>query len=201
MTNIFRVIHDIYDRKKHLKESVIIGVNGSDCSGKTYFSRSLKEYFIDIGVSSVVVDIDEFNVKAVEDDTYESFSKKQFTKQHLETYYTQIIDFKLAHKKILELRDNYSVLIIEGIFIYKKELVKLFDFKVFLETDYPIAIERFRSRQKRNKNSRQIGIFENIWLPSHKRYLKEVGPENLSDLLIDNSDYSKPEIIGSSSTN
>ena len=62
--------------KKQIKTSVIIGINGLDCSGKTYFSKSLKNYFTDMGVSSVVVDIDTFNLKDIEDQTYESLSKK-----------------------------------------------------------------------------------------------------------------------------
>jgi len=195
MTNIFCIIHDIYNNKTQLKTSVIIGVNGFDCSGKTYFSKSLKNYFTDVGISCVVVDIDNFNVKSVEDHTYESFLKKQFTKKDLEIYYSQIIDFNLARKKILELIGHYSIIIIEGIFIYKKEFVDLFDIKVFLEIDYPIVIERFRLRQKRNNDTKPIGIFEEIWAPTHFRYLKEIEPENLSDLVVNNSDYSLPQII------
>lgn len=195
MTNVFHSIHDMYNTKNQVKTSVIIGINGLDCSGKTYLSKSLKNYFTDVGISSVVVDIDAFNVKAIEDHTYESFSKKQFTNKDLEMYYSQIIDFNLARKKILELIDNYSITIIEGIFIYKKEFVDLFDIKVFLEIDYQIAIERFQLRQKRKNDTRSMEIFEEIWASTHFRYLKEIDPKNLSDLVINNSDYSRPHII------
>tara|TARA_B110000285_G_scaffold21275_1_gene20662 strand:- start:1142 stop:1708 length:567 start_codon:yes stop_codon:yes gene_type:complete len=185
----------MYNTKKQIKTSVIIGINGLDCSGKTYFSKSLKNYFTDMGVSSVVVDIDTFNLKDIEDQTYESFSKKQFTNKDLEMYYSQIIDFNLARKKILELIDNYSIIIIEGIFIYKKEFVDLFNIKIFLETSYQIAIKRFQLRQKRNNDTRSMEIFKEIWEPSHFLYLKEIDPKNLSDLVINNDDYSHRHIL------
>ena len=194
MINILHSIHNMYNIKKQLKSSVIIGINGLDCSGKTYFSKSLKNYFTDVGVSVAVVDIDLYNIKAIEDHIYALFSK-QFTNKDLEMYYSQIIDFNLARKKILELIDNYSITIIEGIFIYKKEFVDLFDIKVFLEIDYQIAIERFQLRQKRNNDTRSMKIFEEIWAPTHFRYLKEIEPKNLSDVVINNSDYSRPHII------
>ena len=171
----------------------VVNENWSDTTAG--FIDSLKNYFTDVGISSVVVDIDTFNVKAIEDHTYESFSKKQFTNKDLEMYYSQIIDFNLARKKILELIDNYSITIIEGIFIYKKEFVDLFDIKVFLEIDYQIAIERFQLGQKRNNDTRSMEIFEEIWASTHFRYLKEIDPKNLSDLVVNNSDYSRPHII------
>ena len=195
MTNVFHSIHDMYNTKKQIKTSVKIGINGLDCSGKTYFSKSLKNYFTDMGVSSVVVDIDTFNLKDIEDQTYESVSKKQFTNKDLEMYYSQIIDFNLARKKILELIDNYSIIIIEGIFIYKKEFVDLFNIKIFLETSYQIAIKRFQLRQKRNNDTRSMEIFKEIWEPSHFLYLKEIDPKNLVDLVINNDDYSHPHIL------
>lgn len=195
MLEIFHIIQSFYDQNKHPNRAVIIGINGFDCSGKTYFAESLKKYFTDIGITSEVVDIDDSNVKSIEDSTYESFSKRKFTSKHLETYFNQIIDFKLAYEKVLELRRNYSVVIVEGIFIYKKEFVDLFDFKVFLKTNYQIARERFRLRQKRNNDARPIEIFEKVWIPSHYRYLKEIEPENLSDLVVNNSNYFQPQIM------
>jgi len=110
-------------------------------------------------------------------------------------YYSQIIDFNLARKKILELIDNYSIIIIEGIFIYKKEFVDLFNIKIFLETSYQIAIKRFQLRQKRNNDTRSMEIFKEIWAPSHFLYLKEIDPKNLSDLVINNDDYSHRHIL------
>ena len=195
MTEIFRIIQRVCEQRKYSNRTIIIGVNGLDCSGKSYFGKSLKKHLMDINISTSLADVDHFNVKSVENSTYESFSNKQFSKNHFEKYYNQIIDFKLARKKIRELRKNYSVIIIEGIFIYKKEFIDLFDFKVFFEIDYQIAKERFQIRHERNKDARPIEIFDKIWLPSHHRYLKEVEPENLSDLVINNSDYLKPEIM------
>ena len=93
------------------------------------------------------------------------------------------------------MKDKYSIIIIEGIFIYKKEFIDLFDFKIFLKTDYTIARERFLLRQKRNEDIRPIEIFDKIWIPSHHRYLKETDPEKLSDLVINNSNYFRPQVI------
>jgi len=184
----------MYNINKQFKSSVIIGINGLDCSGKTYFAKYLKNYFTDRGISTSVVNIDLYNVKTIENHTYTS-SSKQITNKNLEIYYNQIIDFNLAHKKILELIDNCSVIIIEGIFIYKKELLDLFDLKVFLTVNHSIAIERFRLRQERNNDIRPISIFKKIWIPSHIRYLEEVKPEQLSDIVIDNSNYAEPQIV------
>lgn len=199
MTTVFTIVRRNYVKIKNDNDAFIVGVNGFDCSGKTHFSNSLKNMFIADGTSAIVIDIDNFNNRLVENNTYESFSKNEFNKKNLETYYHQIIDFQLARKKILSLNMDYSVIIIEGIFIYKKELVDLFDFKIFLEIDYSTAKERFRVRQKGNKDSRPIEIFAAIWRPSHSRYLKEINPESLSDLVVNNSDYQQPKTISGNS--
>ena len=193
--NIFQIIHNAYIQKKHSGKAVIIGIDGLDCSGKTYFAQSLKKYFIDMKISSTVVDIDNFNIQTIERDTYQSFSEGIFTDSYLEKYYHQIIDFELAKKTIKELQNDYSIIIVEGIFIYKKKLVDIFDFKIYFTIDGAVVIKRFQLRQKRNKDVRPVEIFEKIWLPSYIQYINEINPKDIADLVINNTDYNHPTVI------
>jgi len=193
--NIFQIIHNAYIQKKHSGKAVIIGIDGLDCSGKTYFAQSLKKYFIDMKISSTVVDIDNFNIQTIERDTYRSFSEGIFTDSYLEKYYHQIIDFELAKKTIKELQNDYSIIIVEGIFIYKKKLVDIFDFKIYFTIDGAVVIKRFQLRQKRNKDVRPVEIFEKIWLPSYIQYINEINPKDIADLVINNTDYNHPTVI------
>ena len=193
--NIFQIIHNAYIQKKHSGKAVIIGIDGLDCSGKTYFAQSLKKYFIDMKISSTVVDIDNFNIQTIERDTYRSFSEGIFTDSYLEKYYHQIIDFELAKKTIKELQNDYSIIIVEGIFIYKKKLVDIFDFKIYFTIDGSVVIKRFQLRQKRNKDVRPVEIFEKIWLPSYIQYINEINPKDIADLVINNTDYNHPTVI------
>ena len=193
--NIFQIIHNAYIQKKHSGKAVIIGIDGLDCSGKTYFAQSLKKYFIDMKISSTVVDIDNFNIQTIERDTYRSFSEGIFTDSYLEKYYHQIIDFELAKKTIKELQNDYSIIIVEGIFIYKKKLVDIFDFKIYFTIDGSVVRKRFQLRQKRNKDVRPVEIFEKIWLPSYIQYINEINPKDIADLVINNTDYNHPTVI------
>lgn len=188
------LIAGAYNALKKENTAVVIGIDGLDCTGKSTFAKILYDRLSRSGVSVCLVDIDDYNDPSIEAATYEAFSKDEFTEKHLDIYYEKIIDFKSAKKEILKLKDKYSAVVVEGIFIYKQELYNIFDLTIFLRANVAIARERYRMRRNKNHDKRPIEIFDKIWVPAHDRYVEETDPYRTADIVIEYSDFQYPKI-------
>jgi uridine kinase len=90
-----------------------------------------------------------------------------------------------------------SVLLFDGVFLFRPELVSYWDFKIFLEVDFLVAIPRACLRDKE--------FFENPgevltrlckrYMAGNCLYLEEVKPRELADIVLDNNDLSHPRIV------
>ena len=90
----------------------------------------------------------------------------------------------------------YPIVILEGIFIYKPQLVDLFDLKIYLDIDISLGRKRFAKRRSLEQDKRPFDIYDEIWMLSHIRYESEVHPKQISDLVIAYNDESHPVFYG-----
>jgi len=106
-----------------------------------------------------------------------------------------IINYSDVIRAISESKNKYSIVILEGIFIYKPQLVNLFDLKIYLDIDISLGRKRFAKRRSLKRDKRPFDIYDKIWMLSHIKYDSEVHPKQISDLVIDYNDESKPVIL------
>ena len=192
MEDILAFIKAKYEQHRSIKRSFAVGFNGIDCSGKTTFAKAMSKYFSYYKIVNNHLDIDNFNNPAIEIETYKAFVSGSWGEEDLNKYYKLIINYSDAIRSVSESKNNYSIVILEGIFIYNPQLVDLFDLKIYLDIDMSLGRKRFAKRRSLERDKRPFDIYDKIWMLSHIKYESEVHPKQISDLVIDYNDESKP---------
>jgi uridine kinase len=196
MEEILACIKAKYEKYRSINQSFVIGINGIDCSGKTTFAKLVSKYFTHYKIENVCWDIDNFNNPAIESETYKAFVSGSWDEEDLNKYYELIINFSDATRAVSESKKKYSLVILEGIFIYKPQLVDIFDLKIYLDIDISLGRKRFAKRRSIKRDKRPFDIYDEIWMLSHLRYESEVHPKRISDLVIDYNAESQPVLHG-----
>jgi uridine kinase len=186
--DILAFIKAKYEKHRSISRSFVVGINGIDCSGKTTFAKAMSKYFSYYKIENDHLDIDNFNNPAIESETYKSFVSGSWGKKDLNKYYELIINYSDAIRAVSESQKKYPLVILEGIFIYKPQLVNLFDLKIYLDIDISLGRKRFAKRSSLKQDKRPFEIYDEIWMLSHIRYESEIHPKRISDLVIDYND-------------
>ncbi len=190
--DILAFIKAKYEKHRSINQSFVVGINGIDCSGKTTFAKSVSRYFTHHKIENDCLDIDNFNNRAIESETYKAFVSGSWDEKDLNKYYKLIINYSDAIRAVSEYKKKYPLVILEGIFIYKPQLADLFDLKIYLDIDISLGRKRFAERRSLKQDKRPFEIYDEIWMLSHIRYESEVHPKRISNLVIDCNDESKP---------
>ena len=192
MEDILSFIKAKYEKHRSINQSFVVGINGIDCSGKTTFAKSVSKYFTHHKIENDCLDIDNFNNRAIESETYKAFVSGSWDEKDLNKYYKLIINYSDAIRAVSESKKKYPLVILDGIFIYKPQLADLFDLKIYLDINISLGRKRFAKRRSLKQDKRPFEIYDEIWMLSHIRYESEVHPKRISDLVIDYNDESKP---------
>lgn len=177
------------------KGCVTIGINGVDCSGKTFLSEKVKEHISEKYSKSSIIHVDDYDFPEVLDSVYGKLENGELTPNDVDSYYDGVIDTKGLLEAITAAKEVSDILILEGIFIFKPYLIEMIDFKIYLEIDKEKAIDRFIKRDEIVSDSvpEATALFNDVWFASHIRYCNEVKPRDIADLVIFN-DFLKPTV-------
>ena len=192
MEDILAFIKAKYEQHRSIKRSFAVGINGIDCSGKTTFAKAMSKYFSYYKIVNNHLDIDTFNNPVIESETYQAYVSDSWDEEDLNKYYKLIINYSDAIRAVSESKKIYPIVILEGIFIYKPQLADLFDLKIYLDINISLGRKRFAKRRSLKQDKRPFEIYDEIWMLSYIRYESEVHPKQISDLVIDYNDESKP---------
>jgi len=190
--DILAFIKTKYEQHRSINRPFVVGINGIDCSGKTTFAKAMSKYFSYYKIVNNHLDIDTFNNPTIESETYKAFVSGSWDEEDLNKYYELIINYSDVIRAVSESKKKYSIVILEGIFIYKPQLVDLFDLKIYLDINISLGRKRFAKRRSLKQDKRPFEIYDEIWMLSHIRYESEVHPKQIGDLVIDYNDESKP---------
>lgn len=182
----------------------IIGIDGLGGSGKTTIVKPLQLQLQNENYHSYVLHIDDF--------IHPRSIRYNYSKDEWDCYYNLQWRYDYLVKEILspikngelidkdiELynkeNDNYftervnlnygSVLILEGIFLQRKELRDYLDFTVFLDVPQKIRLNRVLSRDKYIGGFHDIKYkYENRYFPAEEKYILEYSPATSADLVL-----------------
>ena len=217
---IIQVVSDMILTQKMTNQPFVVGINGKDGSGKTFFAKLLTEYLSDMGKSVVNISIDDFhNPKATRYSKgrdsaqgyyYDSMNFEEFKLKTLQPIKnassfplkicTKIFDLNSDKKQIIESTISKDTLvIIEGVFLFKPEMLNLYDLKILIDVDTQLRIERMIQRDIPNDSSKEDAEsyksrIEKKYIPGQDIYFAECDPLKNSDIVINNNDYQNPEI-------
>ena len=201
-----------------INRPLLVAINGKDASGKTMMADILAEYLSSQTSREIIrISIDDFmNERKVRYTPNESagrscyqytFNFSDFTryvlmplhKNNKWVYKDKIFDH--ATDNIMFSPDKVAnvdaIVIIDGVFLYKKELVDYWDIKILLQTDNEVIIKRGAKRDEQ-----RIGSYEeakrkyiNRYIASQTIYYDEEKPEQAADIIVDNNDINSPFLV------
>ncbi len=136
--------------------------------------------------------------------TFNFDALKQFVLEPLQPngshiYKTKIFDQPTDSDMISDDKkaDNSSIIVIDGVFLFKKDLVKYWNLKILLETNDEILIERGASR-----DAKRIGGYEDArkkyidrYIASQTIYYNEEKPEEFANIIINNDNFNSPLLV------
>nr|MBC7611554.1 uridine kinase [Pseudopedobacter sp.] len=167
----------------------VLGVAGGSGSGKTFFLNCFLNHFSEEEVCLLSQDDYYINVgeMTAEEISFHNFDLpscidiKQF-----EADVNQLLDYKTIYKqeytfnnpnpkpKILEIKPA-PILIIEGLFIYQyKRIDPLFDYRIFIDADSEIALERRLNRDLIERGYSEEDVmyrWKNHVMPAYNEFL------------------------------
>jgi len=207
-----QIYHRIEIDISALQTPTVLGVNGVDASGKTSFAIGLGAYFQRKGIPTTVIHLDDFhNPRSMRsiDDSPEGYIKYAF---NLSQMHSLILKLKngpvkttvclldldsdaYVNNKLFE-ADRNTVIIVEGVLLYRPPLNALFDYRIFLDVTFEETLRRARGRDVPKYGEAFLQRYIERYIPAQKIYLSVYSPKEISQLVIDNNDYSKPFIKG-----
>lgn len=191
---------------------IVVGITGMDTSGKTMFAGRLAEALRSRGTPFELVHVDDFhNPKSV-----------RYAPEMPEPtqYYELSIDFPrlVAHVlrpvretgrldialRLLDLSTDTwtlhrrysvtaeSVLLVEGVFLFRPEVRPWIDLAVHLDVTEPEVIKRARVRDLPTQGEEVMRKYRTKYLAAQRAYLDRHPPEVFADVIVDNTDWSAP---------
>lgn len=194
---------------------LLVGIDGFTASGKTSFGHELAEWISSAGRPVLRATLDDFK-KPWKD-------RHLYDRESGEGYYRNAYDYDAARRLLLDpcrtqqamscvlcsidpltQQDHSSVatplapdavLIVDGVFAFRPEINDYWDFRVWLEVDAELSVQRGADRDQDWAGSEAEAIHRNRYLVAERIYLKEAEPLKSVDVLIDNSVFARPCII------
>lgn len=196
-------------------QALIIGINGVDTSGKTIFTIELKNILVKLGFKIETIHLDDFHnssdIRSKNPDPIQSYIDHAFNLDMLENELLmpiksgQLVDKDLLlldlHKDTYSLEKRYhidsnTIVLVEGVLLYRKPLVQYFDLKIYLDVSYDEVIRRAKTRDVPIFGKEFLEKYNKKYIPIQKQYIESYHPQKNSDIVINNEDYLRPVIIG-----
>jgi uridine kinase len=169
-----------------LKDKSLIAIEGEPATGKTTLADFLHEE-----LDCNIVSVDDFYLP-IERRDEKSFLEggnnidfvrliDQVILKHLNKETIEFKAYDCPLKKYTEINtlEYRPVLVIEGSYSLRKELLKYFDYKILMETDSITQLERLKSRPNYQD-------FLDKWIPLSKTFIEELSINNIVDKVIEN---------------
>ena len=173
MTLRLAVLDAVAARVRELPRAARVAVDGVTAAGKSTFADELAQLVV--GAKRVTID--------------------DFHRLPPHEYYPDSFDFERFRAHLLSLHETT---IADGVFLHHPDLRDLWNLTIFLAVDRNVALERALARDESwMENARDR--YATRYVPGETRYLAEVDPESLADIVVDNTDPHRPRLRAGSS--
>lgn len=187
------------------EKTLLVGISGIDASGKGFITAKLAE---EIGNKG-------FNVANINVDGWLNLPQIRFNSNNPpENFYNNAIRFEeMFQKLILPLRENRSInltadfveetatefqkhkyffenidiILLEGIFLFKNDFRKHFDFKIWIECPFETALQRAIARSQEGLSVKEtISAYQTIYFPAQRIHFAQDEPRTSADIIFNN---------------
>jgi phosphoglycolate phosphatase len=211
LINQFSIFSAIYSDIVCCNKPLIIGVNGVDTSGKTIFASNFMRFLNDLGHNTLLIHMDDFhNRRAVRmsDTSPRGYLNNAFNTALLGDLLSSIqrghtdqtlelLDLDTDENSNIKrfAADSNTIVIVEGVLLYRPPLDQFFSYKIFLDIDFDEVLRRAALRDVPKYGEEFLEKYRNRYIPAQETYLDEYSPKTHCHMLIDNNDYADPKML------
>ena len=207
---IDEVVDRILDRRASVPEnrSLLVGISGIDGCGKGFIARQIEARLAQRAVASAVINVDgwlnlpdkrfdrnapaqTFYERAIRFDEFFSDLVIPLRDQRSVYLVADLVEetAKQYRKHIYNFR-NVAVILVEGIFLFKREYRRLFDLAIWVDCSFPTALARALERSQEGlPPAKTIAAYGTIYFPAQEIHFKQDNPRAAADLIYDNDPY------------
>lgn len=200
-----------------LDHPVRVGIDGVDCAGKTVLADELVEPLVSLGRPVIRASIDGFhNPRSIRHrrgrTSHIGYYEDSFNHDAIVSlilcplgpggnmrFKPAVFDFRTDSpiEGPWRTANKDAVLVFEGIFLHRQELLPHWDFSVFVDADFDVTIHRAVRRDKDlfETGNKTGEIYEERYIPGQKIYLSTQRPFEKADVIVDNNDVENPVLI------
>ena len=207
MRSIDEVVRKILERRANISQtrSLLVGVSGIDGCGKGYIAAQLQAHLALRGVIPTILNVDgwlnmpqkRFDKSAPAENFYENAIR-------LDQFFTQLVvplrsgrSVHLVADFVEETASDYrkhtydyqdvSVVLVEGIFLFKPQYRKYFDLAIWIDCSFPTALARAIDRAQEGLSpANTIAAYDTIYFPAQRIHLAQDKPRENADLIFEN---------------
>jgi uridine kinase len=181
----------------------IIGIDGLGGAGKSTISEEICQYLKDKGYHTILLHIDDFiHVREIRYNSAYPDWHCYYNLQWRFDYFRSVIDeIKKNAKDYIDIdlynkdEDTYyqqrftisdnMIIIVEGIFLQRKEYHNIFDYVVYLDIPEDIRLQRVLKRDTYIGDEQQIiDKYERRYFPAQHKYLEECQPQKNANFIL-----------------
>lgn len=195
----------------------LVAVDGVDGSGKTMFAARLAAEFEVAGRRAVIVHVDDFhNPRKVRyrlgRDSAEGYFLDTYDLAKLAAYVLDPLTSDQRPRRITTKAFDYrtdlvvdaepvevsadDVVIVEGMFLHRNELVPRWDLSIFLDAPFDVTVRRMADRDGTNPDPEHPSVRR--YVEGQRHYLATCKPRERATLVVDNTDPRVPQLDDSS---
>jgi uridine kinase len=207
MTRVDEVVRKIIERRANTPDtrSLLVGVSGIDGCGKGYLAAQLQAHLTFHGVVPAILSVDgwlnlpekRFDRSAPAANFYENAVR-------LDQFFSELVlplrDQRSIHlvadfveetastyrKHTYDYRD-VSVVLVEGIFVFKPQYRRCFDLAIWVDCSFPTALARAIDRAQEGLSpANTIAAYDTIYFPAQRLHLSLDKPRENADLIFEN---------------
>lgn len=210
---IFAQIHNHILENKSPSCCYIVGFNGVDTSGKSIMAEAFDSFLNAKGHKTQLIHIDDFHNKSdiryqgdnkIDSYFYYAFDLSRLKNELLsppkigsvinkELLLLDLDTDKFTNKKKYDI-DNDTIVIIEGVLLFREPIVDFIDTRIFIDITFDAVIKRAMQRDVPKYGEEFLQKYIDKYIPIQKIYLNKFSPKENSHFVIDNNDYLNPVI-------
>jgi len=214
-----RVVHRLADvvDNVHVGRPLRVAIDGPDAAGKTVLADEIAGALAGRGRPTIRASIDSFHRPRNERyrrgaDSPEGYYEDSFDYALLRrvlldplgpggsrAYQVRAFDHrtdKPVHARVLQATKE-DVLLFDGVFLLRPELVELWDYRIFVSADFEETLRRALVR-----DSPLLGSAPEVerryrrrYIPGQKRYFAIAQPKEVADVIVENTNPFEPRLI------